>query len=149
MDDLEFVSQQTGALIGIDRSIAWFVLLLYYELTFYSILEPLNCLLAFDDIATQTDASWAISYITDSGEDHVSAVCAFDRPHSMVQQLMRNGAHAAEDKLLTPTIRALGNIVTGTDQQTQACLDNVSRLRYFVSPTHTWSFRASSKSSSV
>jgi len=88
------------------------------------LLEPLNCLLAFDDVATQTDASWAISYITDSGEEHVSAVCAFDRPHSMIQQLMRNGTKDTEDKLLTPTIRALGNVVTGTDQQTQACLEN-------------------------
>ena len=99
--------------------------------TFSLFIEPLNCLLAFDDVATQTDASWAISYITDSGEEHVSAVCAFDRPHSMIQQLMRNGTKDTEDKLLTPTIRALGNVVTGTDQQTQACLENVSAL-WFV-----------------
>ena len=83
-------------------------------------------MLAFNDVQIQTDASWAISYVTDSGEDHISAVCAFDRPHSMIRQLLQNGVETKEDKLLTPTIRALGNIVTGTDQQTQACLDNVS-----------------------
>ena len=44
----------------------------------------------------------------------------------MIVQLLKNAAQATEDKLLTPTIRALGNIVTGTDQQTQICLDNVS-----------------------
>ena len=83
-------------------------------------------MVAFSDVQTQTDASWAISYVTDSSPDHVSAVCTFDRPHSMIGQLLKNAAQATEDKLLTPTIRALGNIVTGTDQQTQICLDNVS-----------------------
>ena len=50
----------------------------------------------------------------------------------MIVQLLKNAAQATEDKLLTPTIRALGNIVTGTDQQTQICLDNVSF--HFICP---------------
>jgi len=85
------------------------------------LLEPLNCLIQFNDLATQTDAAWAISYITDSSGAHAQAVCG---TNNMVPTLIRNIATCGEDKLITPSLRAVGNIITGADDLTQFCLDN-------------------------
>jgi importin subunit alpha-2 len=54
-----------------------------------------------------------------------------DGPNEQIESVMRSGAipkliDFLEDKsstLLVPTIRCLGNFVTGSDQQTQAVLD--------------------------
>jgi len=85
------------------------------------LLEPLNCLIQFNDRATQTDAAWAISYITDSSGDHAKAVCA---TNNMVPTLISHIATCGDDKLITPSLRAVGNIITGADELTQFCLEN-------------------------
>ena len=78
-------------------------------------------MIQFNDLATQTDAAWAISYITDSSGAHAQAVCG---TNNMVPTLIRNIATCGEDKLITPSLRAVGNIITGADDLTQFCLDN-------------------------
>ena len=59
--------------------------------------------------------------MTDGSEEHVGAVCACQNG-AIVDQLM---TLLAEGSKLTvvPSLRALGNIVTGSDEQTQFALD--------------------------
>ena len=85
-----------------------------------SFLEPLNALVSFDDIPIKVDASWALSYVTDSSDKHAEAVC---NTNGMIDTLMRHLGGANDDKLITPALRAVGNIITGTDKHTQFCLD--------------------------
>jgi len=84
------------------------------------ILEPLNCLVGFDDTLIQVDASWAISYVTDSSDEHAEAVCSTT---GMIDALMRHLSSKNDDKLITPALRAVGNVITGTDNHTQFCLE--------------------------
>jgi hypothetical protein len=83
-------------------------------------IEPLVALL-HKEVSTDVlvDAVWALSYLSDG-------------PNEQIEMVMRSGAIAKlvdflEDKsspLLTPTIRCLGNFVTGSDLQTQAVLES-------------------------
>ena len=67
------------------------------------------------------DAAWGISYVTNGSEDHVTAVCA-EQNGAMVDQLMKLLSERNKSTTV-PSLRALGNIVTGTDEQTQFALD--------------------------
>merc|ERR1711931_375440 len=85
------------------------------------LLAPYYALLCWSDSRVQADAAWGLSYVTDGSEDHVGAVCACQNG-AIVDQLM---VLLAEGSKLTmvPSLRALGNIVTGSDVQTQFALD--------------------------
>jgi hypothetical protein len=69
-----------------------------------------------------TDACWALSYITDDTEDSndkIQAAVSSGVVGRLVQLL-----YSTKVKVVTPALRTIGNIVTGTDTQTQAVLDS-------------------------
>jgi importin subunit alpha-1 len=82
-------------------------------------IEPLAALLHKEvSVDVLVDAVWALSYLSDG-------------PNERIERVMQTGVTAKlveflEDKtslLLIPTIRCLGNFVTGSDVQTQVVLD--------------------------
>jgi importin subunit alpha-1 len=65
------------------------------------------------------DAVWALSYLSDGGNDRIDAVMNTGVATRLIQFL--GGEYAPQ--LLTPTVRCLGNFATGSDKQTQAVID--------------------------
>lgn len=92
-----------------------------FEIVKHSI-PCLNYLLNCPDEEVLTDASWAISYLTDDSTPE----------NSKIQAVLDSGAAIKVVKLLghpmakvqTPALRAVGNIVTGSDKQTQVMLNH-------------------------
>uniref|UniRef100_F6PKL1 Importin subunit alpha n=2 Tax=Ciona intestinalis TaxID=7719 RepID=F6PKL1_CIOIN len=76
-------------------------------------------LVRVDDMQVKTDVCWALSYITDGPNDRIELVLKT----GVVEELVRLLKHTTDGMLLTPVLRVIGNIVTGTDQQTQRVLD--------------------------
>jgi len=74
-------------------------------------------LLSSSDVEVLTDASWALSYLTDGSNDRIAAVIQ----SGVCQRLVELLSHQSP-LVQTPALRAVGNIVTGDDQQTQAVL---------------------------
>ncbi|ESN93551.1 hypothetical protein HELRODRAFT_186091 [Helobdella robusta] len=91
------------------------------------ILPALFCLIRHDDTNILVDTVWALSYLTDGGNDQIQMVI-----DSGVVPLMVPLLSHQEVKVQTAALRALGNIVTGTDEQTQVVL-NCGALMYFQS----------------
>ncbi|EGD73916.1 importin subunit alpha-B [Salpingoeca rosetta] len=76
-----------------------------------------QCIMS-DDRDTVTDALWAISYLSDGANEQIASVLRAVNVRVLVEMLLKN-----DPQLVTPALRTLGNIVTGTDVQTQACID--------------------------
>eukprot|EP00121_Abeoforma_whisleri_P012460 Awhi_evm1s11502 len=73
------------------------------------------------------DACWAMSYLTDDDGNLRIQVVLDHNVVSIMGPLL--GHHNVS--IVTPALRTMGNIITGTDQQTQAVL-NVGFLNYLI-----------------
>jgi hypothetical protein len=71
------------------------------------------------DTSIVVNAIGAISYLTDGGNDQIQLVI----DSGVVVQDLVHLLRYPEVKVQTAALRALGNIVTGTDEQTQFVLD--------------------------
>ncbi|CAJ1956407.1 unnamed protein product [Cylindrotheca closterium] len=69
-------------------------------------------------IETKIDATWALSYLSDGPNERIEAIMNTDIVATLIGFLAANST-----QLMTPTLRCLGNFVTGSDEQTQAVLD--------------------------
>ncbi|XP_034945805.1 importin subunit alpha-3 [Chelonus insularis] len=93
--------------------------------TIKEILPALNMLIHHTDVNILVDTVWALSYLTDGGNEQIQMVI----DSGVVPQLIPLLSHK-EVKLQTAALRAVGNIVTGTDEQTQTVL-NCDALSHF------------------
>ncbi|OAD52483.1 Importin subunit alpha-3, partial [Eufriesea mexicana] len=93
--------------------------------TIREILPALNVLIHHTDINILVDTIWALSYLTDGGNEQIQLVI----DSGVVPRLIPLLSHK-EVKVQTAALRAVGNIVTGTDEQTQTVL-NCDVLSYF------------------
>lgn len=83
------------------------------------LIKPLSALLAWSDKKCNIDSAWAFSYFTDAGDDHVKAIAKVPGTY---EQLMRL-ASSNDKKLVVPSLRALGNVVSGDDKNTEYLLN--------------------------
>ncbi|XP_054166995.1 importin subunit alpha-3-like [Oppia nitens] len=93
--------------------------------TIQRLLPALAYLINHTDVAILVDTVWAVSYLTDGGNDQIQLVIDSGIVANLVPLLNHR-----EVKVQTAALRAVGNIVTGTDEQTQMVL-NCNALSYF------------------
>lgn len=93
--------------------------------TIKELLPALNILIHHTDVNILVDTVWALSYLTDGGNEQIQMVI----DSGVVPRLIPLLSHK-EVKLQTAALRAVGNIVTGTDEQTQIVL-NCDALSHF------------------
>merc|ERR1719409_2331244 len=80
-------------------------------------LGTLANLIYSSDVEVLTDACWALSYLSDGPAELVSAVIQAGVCRRLVELLQH-----ASPLVQTPALRAVGNIVTGDDAQTQVII---------------------------
>lgn len=73
-----------------------------------------------DDLEVKVDACWALSFLADGPQNQIQAVIDSAIIPYLVPQLQN-----PEPKIVMPALRTLGNIVTGSDAQTQVVVDGV------------------------
>jgi len=93
--------------------------------TIQEILPALCTLIHHTDTNILVDTVWALSYLTDGGNDQIQMVI----DSNVVPYLVPLLSHQ-EVKVQTAALRAVGNIVTGTDEQTQTVI-NCNALTHF------------------
>ncbi|KAG9331950.1 hypothetical protein JZ751_016350 [Albula glossodonta] len=96
-----------------------------YVISLGVILPALCVLIYHTDINILVDTVWALSYLTDGGNEQIQMVI----DSGVVPFLVPLLSHQ-EVKVQTAALRAVGNIVTGTDEQTQVVL-NCDVLSHF------------------
>lgn len=93
--------------------------------TIQELLTALCALIHHSDVNILVDTVWALSYLTDGGNEQIQMVI----DSGVVPNLVPLLSHK-EVKVQTAALRAVGNIVTGTDEQTQVVL-NCDALSHF------------------
>jgi len=116
------------------RNVAWVIVNLCRNkdpppppATIEEILPALSRLIHHSDVNILVDTVWALSYLTDGGNDQIQMVIDSGVVPFLVPLLCHQDV-----KVQTAALRAVGNIVTGTDEQTQAVL-NCNALQHFPS----------------
>jgi hypothetical protein len=85
-----------------------------------SVLPMLSKLIMMDDVEIITDATWALSYISDdTGSTNVKIQAVIDS--GVLPRLVQCLNHH-QTSVQVPALRCIGNIVTGDDAQTSAAL---------------------------
>ena len=81
-----------------------------------------------DDLEVKVDACWALSFLADGPQNQIQAVIDSGIIPYLVPQLQNT-----EPKIVMPALRTLGNIVTGSDAQTQVmCCVFDAQLKFYV-----------------
>ncbi|ETW00799.1 hypothetical protein H310_07333 [Aphanomyces invadans] len=94
-------------------------------------LSTLAQLIFSQDEEVLTDACWALSYLSDGGNEKIQAVIETGACKRLIELLMH-----PSPSVQTPALRAVGNIVTGDDIQTQVML-NLNILPCLVALLHS------------
>jgi len=69
-------------------------------------------------IETKVDAAWALSYLSDGPNERIEVIMSTGVVSTLMGFLKDKST-----QLLTPTLRCIGNFVTGSDEQTQAVIN--------------------------
>ena len=77
-------------------------------------LPTLTLLICSNDEEVVADACWALAYLSDGPNENIQTIVDAGVCRQLVGLLMRQS-----DKVQSPALRAVGNIVTGDDTQTQ------------------------------
>lgn len=111
--------------VGFLRNIAWVLVNVCRNkepppsMEIVSQLVPhLKQLIHSTDLNILTDSTWAVSYITELGTAYSQSIIDQGLLHDMTPLLSHEDV-----KIQTAAIRALGSIVTGDEEQTQAVID--------------------------
>jgi importin subunit alpha-1 len=80
----------------------------------------LACNSTVDDITA--DALWALSYVADGNDERIDAIIRADTEGALMKKVVEC-VKGNKAQLISPSLRILGNFVSGTEQQTQAVID--------------------------
>ncbi|XP_069989414.1 importin subunit alpha-4 [Penaeus vannamei] len=80
-------------------------------------IATLKVLVNYPDEEVNVDALWALSYLSEQGDEEIEGVLGEDLLPVIVRHL-----ESERSKMVVPALRASGNIVSGNDAQTEAAL---------------------------
>eukprot|EP00511_Aplanochytrium_stocchinoi_P001499 CAMPEP_0204842746 /NCGR_PEP_ID=MMETSP1346-20131115/47571_1 /ASSEMBLY_ACC=CAM_ASM_000771 /TAXON_ID=215587 /ORGANISM="Aplanochytrium stocchinoi, Strain GSBS06" /LENGTH=522 /DNA_ID=CAMNT_0051981767 /DNA_START=52 /DNA_END=1617 /DNA_ORIENTATION=- len=130
------LNMQNPSGVAMQRNVAWTLsnLCRGKPPTDLSLIQPVlplfsHTLKSCEDIETLIDVAWACSYVSDGTNERIQALIELDLCTTLVQLCKKYRNENV--KVISPVLRTLGNIVTGSDDQTQAAV-NAGLLREIV-----------------